>query len=489
MNLLTDQWIPVHQDGKRQLIHLQDVLCTNSDWQLSLPRDDMEMACLQLMICLTQVIFTPQDARELMQRISRPLTAAEYLDGIAQYIEWFDLNHPETPFMQVRGVKAEKSTPIQKLFVGLPEGNNHCFFNDPGELTAVSESAAAIALFNQAIDCPSLGGGFKGGLRGNTSITTFIIGNILRHTIWNNVLHEDSIREIMPQYNKTNLNDKPVWVDPVLPKSSITASSIGLLRGLFWQPVHIELNFTSGGVCQCYGSEEAVLVSGFNKEKFVYEIIGQWIHPHSPRYWQVNKGEKEVKYVSFATIAPAWTQLTRFTIQQESDKEGQEPAAVINQYRRLNVSRLLVMMLGGYRAKKASVIQRRHELITLANGWDNYLDELKAMVDTAIEIKVALRNKLYGFAKTCGASGLPLEAEVAYYNQTESIIHTRLRHVDWREAQQVRTRMVEELTRISRSIFEDLVRPYKHEPKMIRALATARRNMEQEFNRIKGEQV
>ncbi len=489
MNLLTDQWIPVHRDGKYKLINLRDVLCKESDWQLSLPRDDMEMACLQLIICLTQVIFTPQDACELKQRIVKPLSTAEYQDGIARYIDWFDLNHPETPFMQVRGVKAEKPTPIQKLFVGLPEGNNHCFFNEPGEINKVSESVAAIALFNQAMNSPSMGGGFKGGFRGSAPITTLINSEILRKTIWYNILNEDSIRTIMPRYDKMLQNDKPVWVEPINSKSSIAASSIGLLRGLFWQPAHIELNFTAGGICQCYGTQEPKLVTGFNKEKFVYEIIGQWVHPHSPRFWQVNKGEKEVKYASFTTIAPAWTQLTRFTLQMESDKEGQEPSAIINQYRQLVGNKQLVMLVGGYRNKKASILQRRHELISLSDGWSNYLDELHNLIESAMEIKSALRKKLYGFAKKCGASGLPLEAEISYYNQTESVIHTRLRHMDWREAKEERIRMVEELIRISRRIFEDVVRPYKHEPKMIQALATARKNMAIEFNRIKGEQV
>ena len=176
MNLLTDPWVPVHDNGTTLQLPLKQILCKEVDLHIALPRDDMELACLQLLTCLTQVLFLPADASELKQRIKQPLTEAEYEDGIAAYIDWFDLHHPERPFMQTRGVKAKDATPIQKLFVGLPGGNNHAFFNDPGEIGAISESAAAIALFNQAMNAPSMGGGFKGGFRGGAPITTLMTG-------------------------------------------------------------------------------------------------------------------------------------------------------------------------------------------------------------------------------------------------------------------------------------------------------------------------
>jgi len=489
MNLLTDTWIPVQQGGKQQLIRLQDLLCKEDDWQLLLPRDDMEMACLQLIICLTQVIFLPADAKELKQRIKQPLSEAEYEDGIAKYVDWFDLDHSATPFMQIRGVEAEKTTPIQKLFVGLPEGNNHCFFNDPGELTAVSQSAAAIALFNQAMNSPSMGGGFKGGFRGSAPITTLISGDTLRQTVLFNVMHKDILRLILPQYDSMKENDKPVWVESIKAKSSIAANSIGLLRGLFWQPAHFELEFTNGGICQIYGTNEKVLVAGFKKEKFVYKVIGQWVHPHSPRYWRMIKGEKEQKYASFTTTAPAWTQLSRFVIEQETEKEGQQPATIINQFRSMMRNTPLVLMVGGYRNKQSSILQRRHELITLSIGWDESLKALNSVIESAMQVKAALRNKLYGFAKSSGAGGLPAEAEAIFYNRSEPLIHSRLRHMDWREAVQEKAFLVQELIQLAWDIFTQILKPYKHEPKMIHAIAIARRTMGKEFRKIKGEQV
>jgi len=489
MNLLTDEWVPVQQKGKRQMIRLQDVLCNDESWLLSLPRDDMEMACLQLIICLTQVLFRPADAKALRLQIRKPMREEDYQQGIADYLDWFDLNHPDTPFMQVRGVKAVKATPIQKLFVGLPEGNNHCFFNDAGELKAVSQSAAAIALFNQAMNSPSMGGGFKGGFRGNAPVTTLIYGENLRQTVWFNVLHEDSLRLLMPEYDKLKSSDVPVWVEPIKAKSSISASSIGLMRGLFWQPAHIELIYSDAGRCQFYGSHEDHLVTGFNKEKFVYEIIGQWVHPHSPRYWQLKKGAKEEKYVSFTTTAPAWTHLSRFTVDRETEKEGQQPAAIVSQRRQATKGEALNLMVGGYRNKQASILQRRHELLGLAGGWEEHLDVLKEIVGVAIQIKAALRGKLYGFAKASGASAVPDQAESLFYHNSENLIHENLYPMDWRESKKAKEVLVKKLIQLSWRIFREVTKPYQHEPKMILAIAVAKRTLGKEFKKIQGGQV
>ncbi len=62
MNLYRDAWIPVRgSDAAFQLISLKRLLCQGEAWQISIPRDDMELACLQLLVSLVQVAFTPAD--------------------------------------------------------------------------------------------------------------------------------------------------------------------------------------------------------------------------------------------------------------------------------------------------------------------------------------------------------------------------------------------------------------------------------------------
>lgn len=493
MNLLTDAWIPIQKDSVFKLITLETVLCESDIGEIALSRDDMELACLQLLICLTQVLFLPDHAKTLRQRIKKPLSKEEYQTGINDYLDWFDLNHPETPFMQIRGVKAAKPTPIQKLFIGLPEGNNHAFFNNAGDIATISASAAAIVLFNQAMNSPSFGGGFKGGFRGGAPITTLLQGNSLRQTIWFNILHKETVNQWLGKdYDTLKATDKPVWVEPIKAKSTLAAADIGLLRGLFWQPAHIELTSSNqASHCDFYGIEtkHTDAVVSFNKEKFVYTLIGDWVHPHSPRIFDLKK--KIHRYRSFTTTAPAWTQLNHFVIQSESKKESYRVAPVIKQFAELIANRKMkrpYLMVGGYRNKQASILQRRHELFPLNNGWENKRNQhhLESMVTQAIEIKQLLRNKLYGFAKASGAEGIPDQAEALFYHHSETLIHDTLREMDWQQSTKAIKDLQQQLMTLSWRIVAEVTQPYQHEAKMIKALSISKKTLGAAFKKIKG---
>ncbi len=487
MNLLTDPWIPVEDAGHARLVTFKEILCEDHDHRIALPRDDLELACLQLLICLTQVLFLPDNAGALKQRARSPLTGDEYDDGVADHLDWFDLRHPETPFMQIRGVKAKEPTPIQKLFVGLPEGNNHAFFNDPGEISAISESAAAIALFNQAMNAPSMGGGFKGGFRGGAPITTLMSGRNLRQSIWINVLHKESVLNLIPDFERLKKQDKPVWVEPIQAKSKIPAQEIGLLRGLFWQPAHIELQFDDQpGDCDLLAIPVEQPVTSFAKEKFVYDIVGDWIHPHSPRVYDLKK--KTLRYLSFTTTAPAWTQLNHLLVDSQDKKEGHQPAEVVRQFKR-DLAQSDQLIVGGYRNKQASILQRRHEFFPLRPGWDRQGDQITQFVQLALEVKTQLRNKLFGFAKATGATGVNEQAEALYYRQSEPLIHQTLREIDWNDSVHPITRLRDDLIKLSWKIFDQVTRPYAHEPKMIQALATAKTTLGAAFKKLKGAQA
>jgi len=174
MNLLIDDWIPVVLNGEFQRLSLKQLLCDQQgqDWQLSCFRDDMELAALQLLICVVQVVFMPGDSKALQGRWAEPMPESDYEQGISAFLDWFDLLHPKTPFMQIKGFKTKETTPIQKLFIGLPEGNNHAFFNGVGEIKTANLGDIAIALFNQNTNAPGFSGKQKAGLRCATPINT-----------------------------------------------------------------------------------------------------------------------------------------------------------------------------------------------------------------------------------------------------------------------------------------------------------------------------
>ncbi|MEW9897141.1 type I-E CRISPR-associated protein Cse1/CasA [Chitinivorax sp. PXF-14] len=481
MKLLVDPFIPVADGQRHTLVTLRHVLCTDNPFELVLPRDDMELACLQLIICLVQAIFPPRDVDSWWDRLDSPMDEVEFDAGIAPYLDWFDLDHPTQPFMQARGVKAGEPTPVQKLLVGLPEGNNHAFFNDAGEVTHLSPPAAAIALFNQASCAPNFGGGFKGALRG-VPITTLIAGEHLRDTVWRNVLHEESLRKLLPAYDETRAQP-PVWVKPIQPAERIHATSIGLLRGLFWQPARVELMFSAfAAECGLLDGPPQRGYAGFNKEKFVFDVQGLWPHPHSPSEFEIKKNEKTERCLAFTTIAPAWTQCSRFLFEHPSPKEGSSAAAVVRQWRSCSGAPLR-LIVGGYRNKQASVIERRHELFSIAAGWSSAEGggRIERTIQRALDYKKLLRGKLYRVVKgdrdkhLRGVGGALQEiGEERFYHRTEPLIHRNLSEPIVVDEFADFLLFNKALGTICRNLFDEMTEPYTRDPILLRTVALAR---------------
>ncbi|MEN8168733.1 MAG: type I-E CRISPR-associated protein Cse1/CasA [Pseudomonadota bacterium] len=456
MNLLTSAWIPVRKGGAFRHISLKTLLCAEGKYHLSLYRDDMETAALQLLISLVQAAFTPKSNEELYQRVEQPLTEDEYAAVISPLDSWFELNHDETPFMQSLGVKAKGATPIQKLFVGLPEGNNHAFFNPPGEIGAVCPSCAAIALFNQASNCPSFGGGFKANLRGSAPVNTFVAGESLRQTLWLNVLTAGYASRILPN---TAAEPRPTWLTTIKAGEKIQAQSIGLLRGLFWQPARLELiGEPRDGVCDSCQSSSNYLYSGFNKEKFVYSIEGMWPHPHSPQIWNLKKDgaiEKR-RFISFTTAAPAWTQLNQYLVARSDSI----PAPVVEQFKELFSRRALNLYVSGYRNKQAAILMRRHELFSMPEDWGKD-DHLGRVISEALNARSLLRRKLYGFAKKVGAN-IHEDAQQQFDRRSEALIHALLTDMSFKERKQAYRIFRESVVGLARELFEQVTAPYRH---------------------------
>jgi CRISPR system Cascade subunit CasA len=490
MNLLKDPWIPVRADagtGVFSLLTYQQLLCESGNWQVSLPRDDLELACVQLLVCMTQVMFLPEDDLAWQNRRKNPLSLDEFAAGIKPCLEWFDLDHPTQPFMQSRGVKSAENTPIQKLLIGLPEGNNHAFFNEAGEVRNLSGALAAITLFNQASNCPSFGGGFKGSLRGGAPITTLVYGANLREMVWRNVLTRPRIekRQIaMPGFEY----DQPTWVKPIQEKATIPWNEIDLMRGLFWQPARVELVKSEAlAPCGILGGDAVQGYSGFRKEKFNFTVEGVWPHPHGAMTMNLKK-DPPVKFSSFTTTAPAWTLLSEFVVPNDINapgaKEGSIPAEPITQANELGEGDLR-LLIGGYRTNQASVLERRHEMISLAQGWQDDKGRLPKLVEIGKEAKKALRGKLY-FAvqgnKDKGLKGIGAAihetAEKLFYARTESLIHETFSNEDtfsqWAVA---RKAFAKHMADHCRAIFEELTDPYAMKPELIPVIAWARRSM------------
>lgn len=488
MNLLTNTWIPTQQAGLMEKITLQQLLCGEKQGELCLPRDDMEFACLQLLVAITQGLFTPENRQQLAQRIKQPLSPEEYANGCDGKFDWFDLEHPEMPFMQFRGVKAKELTPMDKLMAGVADGTNKTFVNPQGLVHGLCSSCAAIALYNTAYNCPSMGGGFKSGMRGSTPITVLVRGADIRQTLWHNVLTEETLMREMPWHSATQAS-KPSYTHKLEPNNKIPASKIGLIEGLFWQPAHFELApAETEADCSCCG-ETLPLHRGFKKEKFNYTIEGIWPHPLSARTFSVKKGEREEKFPSFTTTQPSWVHLAKLVVDKNDGKEGYHPAPTLTQLKSFGAKRL-DLMVGGYRNNQATVLERRHELYSLADGWNTNTQLVDELITLAQDYKKALRKALYLFGegikdRFAGAGvNLTEQYDAIFYQQTEQTMHNALAEANFEKPTTSLNTLAKSLKAQVVQLFNQAVSPYQQEPKMLKAAAWSRRLLNKHLNEL-----
>lgn len=505
MNLLIDPWIPVLYQGSFQHLTVKDMLCKDADWQICYFRDDMELAALQLLICLVQVILMPDDAAHLRKRADQPMNAIEFEKGIFNFKDMFILNHPDYPFMQTRGVKG-KEVSLQKLFIGLPERAStspfaHAFFNDVNEIKAVCLPCAAVALFQQATNGVSLGGSpFPVGLKGMAPITTLIFDRNLRRRIWLNVLTKKFLKQrglLSSDGKKDNL---PTWFSPIRIKNKIAegAQYIGFLRGLFWQPAKVELILqnTSMSVCDSCGKNCNIIATGFFQEPSPYELRGFWRHPHSP----IDAVQRH--YKKFRATVPAWTNLTGFFWEKMSDKEGSAPALVVSQYAEVWFKERIHLSIGGYISAKEKIKGRRHEIFSLPAEWETNMASIEKFINLTSKVNLALYNnvfllgaKLFGRPKDPRkpnpASGLAKLATICFLQDTEPLFHGVLRTMNWRESMEIYTRFAESLINCVKKTFNEITRPYEHDPRIIEKLAVSRCHLSITLNKltVKGEKV
>ncbi len=509
MNLLTEKWIPVECQQQWQRISLQSLLCEDEPYQIKTFRDDMELAALQLLVCLVQVIFMPEDKKALLKNWQQAMNAQTYQQAIAPYLDWFDLNHAKTPFMQCADVSPEKGdknwASLQKLFMGLPEKtssspSSNAFFETTEELQAIHPGDAAIALFQQATNGFSLGGvGYSVGLKGSMPLTTLVVHESLRKSLWCNILSHDFLQQ------KTGLLtapiNEPTWViAPHTQQADERARHIGLSRGLFWQPAKVKLVFAQHGV------------TGFYKQTGTCTVKDYWLHPHSPidlLRLQANN-PKEKPYLSARGDQPLWGQMLSYFYSERKiaaiKQGGVSCALVVQQYDDVWREEGIQLAVGGYikGASAESLAGRRHEIYSLANGWQEKSAELNELIDFAIlcqwrldsavadfvgRAEVAFKDRSANLPKKVGKDGhfkknLRAKAKQHYYTNSEAKMHGVLKVFQWDDDFQP---YQQQFTELAKEVFEQVVSPYRHEEKLLEPALLSRRFLNNMLNKLLNE--
>lgn len=485
MNLLQDEWVPVKfKEHKR--ISLADILCSEDCGTVFLPRDDLQFAAVQMCICLVQSIFTPNDRKELRARHKHPMSCEEYSKISDQFADMFSVESEETPFMQDIRTK-ENKTGIQKLLVGLPGGDSDTMFVPPNEITKICPSCAAIALFSMASGAPSFGGGFKAPLRGSAPISVLIHDDNLRRMIWKNVIPKDSNWYSFLK----DAENLPVWIIPIEEGATVSVSNIGVIRGLFWQPASVFLKWKEeNGICDCCGLNSDTFCREFDKQKFRYELSGQWRHPHSSI--KISK-EKKSYIPSFREETPAWEQLSEIF----PKNVGEVPPAVIQNSKIFtdeenlqDLKQKITLSIGGYINNQASILERHHYLVPLSSSLlsDEGIKTLRLLLDTAMEVKGCLKSSVMSFFKGLGFnlkdkknSSFTREAEKMFFLQSENLIRESLSSYD----DSTLLRMASDLEDICKSVLEETATPWLSNLLGEKALLSAKNVLIRHINKIK----
>ena len=179
--------------------------------------------------------------------------------------------------------------------------------------------------------------------------------------------------------------------------------------------------------------------------------------------------------------------------QDDKGKGGHEAAPVIKQARKLLAAYKIQLIIGGYRNNQATILERRHELFSLAQGWAEHGDIIQQLIGNGLAYKSALRKALYLFAvgvkDKVNGSGVnlcdPIEAQ--YYQQTESLMHESLAEINFNASQDAVQELNQQLKAIAIGLFNQATEPYRQEPKMLKALALARRSLHKSLRELEPE--
>jgi len=210
------------------------------------------------------------------------------------------------------------------------------------------------------------------------------------------------------------------------------------------------------------------------------------------------KGIVEWKFASFTKTAPAWTWLSEFVVPSplsEDEKEGATPAAPVNQASEVFPGEPLHLLVGGYRSKQAAVVERRHELFTLAEGWE---EERKGRVKALVEIGKAARSSLRGklwFAargdKDKGMKGIGVAVheigDKLFYALTEELFHETLREqMTFKVWKKAKEDFAERLSAICGKLYDEITEPYSMKPELIPVIAWSRRSLNSDLRKLIG---
>ncbi len=447
MNLLIDPWIPVENEGQ---ITLEELLTSTNIYQLAVDRNDMEFAALTMLISLVQALFTPADDVALQDLRTHPMNAYD-----PPHVEWFDLSHPLHPFMQQVSVGKAPVNPIQKL-VMLPGGSESTLFGKTGEREYLTDAELAIALFCNAVFAPNFTSNVGGPLDG-PGVHTLVHNNCLRRMVWDNVLHQGEILEFLPTYGTPACMETPTWVEKTVDQT--VGADIGLLRGLFYQRIHIEIERVDG------------YAVAYKAPRVAAKTKGYWIHPHCPR--RQYKQSKDWGKIRLGEKA-SWQYLHEFVLRGE----GNILAPAVER-----ATGSIQLLVGGFHVKDAKILDTTFITVPLKAGWQNRQIEIADIVALALSRQSLLTKAAKNIFSRL-ANKPALKAEKIYSRKVEGIIYRGFKSVQWDEVEEWTGKLREQFNKLSLEVFDEVTKPHMNEPRRMKDILAERQKLNKNIYQV-----
>lgn len=284
LNLITDAWIPVFRHGQSVNIRPHEIAASGIE-RLNWPRDDLNIACMELLIGLTFLADPPLNDGDWHDRYKNP-DPDRLRCALKPFSPYFEMSGEGPRFLQDKEPfekKVKDYSPPDLLFIDSPGMNaakkNSDLMVRRWRYPKLDLPFAAIALYTLQAFAPSGGAGNRTSMRGGGPMVTLVKpldggDNPIWRFVWCNVPEGNPssplvAEKTLPWLQPTRISDKNQVVTPDLSNP---------VEAFFGMPRRIRLVFNGdtviGVVQRPHGAN--------------YKF---WQHPLTPYYCQKVGGE------------------------------------------------------------------------------------------------------------------------------------------------------------------------------------------------------
>lgn len=347
MDLLTQNWLPFRTRNGDVVYHSPTAICDPEILELALPRADFQGAAYQWLIGLLQTTMVPDGYGQWMARLESAPDERELETTFSALAPAFELDGDGPRFMQdLDPLDDAKPSPVAGLLIDAPGANgiknNTDLFIKRGFTEVLCPDCAAIALFTMQINAPSGGAGYRVGLRGGGPLTTLILPDSSKASLWQrlwlNILPADHFQKEGQGCPPAAAEDATLfpWVgltrESSKKGSAVLPDEVHPMHAYWAMPRRFRLLFEDRPCrCDLCGRESATGVRDVLAKNYGANYEGAWLHPLTPYRVDAKKPDEaplSTKGQPGGLGYPQWSHL----VLPDPEDSGARPADVVDDF-------------------------------------------------------------------------------------------------------------------------------------------------------------